>query len=446
MKPAIFALFLLLQSSFVFAQKNVAIVKLLRGEADVLVGGKTVRLKVEDWVKDGATIKTSEKSFVKLVFVDKSQMNVGPNSEMKIEKFSDKDSGVIDLVKGKIRSQVTKDYLQINKDKSKLFIKTQNAVMGVRGTDFMISTNGINTSTILFEGEIAFNKLDVRGELSTSKLEEIVDRGVSIYPGEFSVVETDRPLPTMPALLNIQQRENLEKNDSFDADRAPGNSGAEEAKKSIVPEGLSGQIVSNNNVSINSEIQVSAPVIDTQAKVPTSAANPDGYVQGDKIKPTNGSFVHLDSGTIIPPGPDSALDSNTNTYMPFNKGTVSSGGDYIPPKNFEITPNGDIMKAVTDAKGNTVVQKVEKEVPVMSRTVATGTTSSAIGSPTAPMKPLPSNDILNSRATPQGMMDVSNNSRNVTGGVENINQVVNLPPAGKTDTTIIVNPNPTAGP
>ena len=34
------------------------------------------------------------------------------NSEMKIESFSGKDSGVIDLVKGKIRSQVTKDYLQ----------------------------------------------------------------------------------------------------------------------------------------------------------------------------------------------------------------------------------------------------------------------------------------------------------------------------------------------
>jgi hypothetical protein len=185
-----------------FAQTKVAIVKLIRGEADVLTLGKTTKLKVDDWVQNGDVIKTAEKSFVKLIFVDKSLMNVGPKSEMKIESFAGKDSGVIDLVKGKIRAQVTKDYLQIkDRDKSKLFIKTPNAVMGVRGTDFMISTNGTNTATVLFEGEIVFNKLDSREDLSSSRLEEIVDRGVKIYPGEFSVMEANRPLPTVPSRL-----------------------------------------------------------------------------------------------------------------------------------------------------------------------------------------------------------------------------------------------------
>ena len=213
-----------------FAGPKVAMVKLVRGDVDVLTLGKTTPLKVDDWVENGSVIKTHEKSFVKLIFVDKSQMNVGPNSEMKIESFSGKDSGVIDLVKGKIRSQVTKDYLQINKDKSKLFIKTQNAVMGVRGTDFMISTNGINTSTVLFEGEIVYNKLEQRGRISSENLERIVDQGIRIYPGEFSVMEVNRPMPTVPALLNVQQREQLEKNQNFDTDRTPSNAQGEPAK------------------------------------------------------------------------------------------------------------------------------------------------------------------------------------------------------------------------
>src|SRR5690606_31022450 len=159
----IFFILLSIASAWAEEQK-VAVVKLLKGEVDVLNMGKTTKLKAEDWVEAGAVVKTAEKSFVKLVFIDKSQMNIGPNSEMKIESFSGKDAGVIDLVKGKIRSQVTKDYLQMkDKDRSKLFIKTENAVMGVRGTDFMISTNGKNTSVVLFEGEVVFNKFEGRG-------------------------------------------------------------------------------------------------------------------------------------------------------------------------------------------------------------------------------------------------------------------------------------------
>jgi hypothetical protein len=233
-----FLILIALMTTSAWAQKKVAIVKLLKGEVDVLTLGKTTKLKVEDWVEDGSVVKTGEKSFVKLIFIDKSQMNIGPGSEMKIEKFDVKDSGVIDLVKGKIRSQVTKDYLQMDRNKSKLFIKTPNAVMGVRGTDFLIATNGQTTSTILFEGAIAFNKLDSRTEINTARLEEIVDRGVSIQPGEFSVADRIHPLPTVPAVLNVNQREALEKNAHFDSNRTPGTSSAKAPERSIVPPGL----------------------------------------------------------------------------------------------------------------------------------------------------------------------------------------------------------------
>lgn len=337
-----------------FAAPKVAVVKLVRGDADVLTMGKTTPLKVDDWVESGAVVKTHEKSFVKLIFVDKSQMNVGPNSEMKIESFSGKDSGVIDLVKGKIRSQVSKDYLQINKDKSKLFIKTQNAVMGVRGTDFMISTNGRNTSTVLFEGEVVFNKLEQRGEVSSSKLESIVDRGVRMFPGEFSVMEANRPMPTVPSLLNVQQREKLEKNQDFSADRTPSNASNEPAK-SVVPAGLNGQQVSNSGEVLKSEVaQVAA--VDPQAKGSPSSSNPDGFVKGDLVKPANGSFVHIDSGVIIPPGPGSVLDANTNTYIPGQEaGKVGTDGNYIPPKNIEITNDGKILVKTVDPTGRPLV-------------------------------------------------------------------------------------------
>jgi hypothetical protein len=357
-----------------FAAKKVAVVKLLKGEVEILSMGKTSKLKVQDWVEDGSVVKTAEKSFVKLVFIDKSQMNIGPGSEMKIEKFTGKDSGVIDLVKGKIRSQVTKDYLQIESDKSKLFIKTKNAVMGVRGTDFIIATNGLSTSTVLFEGAITFNHLENRGEVDTSKLEEIVNRGVSMFPGEFSVVEARTLQPTIPSLINVQQREALEKSQNFEGDRSPQNAEKVEFKKGVVPGGLDGKTAGNDASVLKKEIAISNVIQPTVGvgKKPASL-NPNSYTQGGRFKPTNGSFLHVDSGVIIAPPPQSVYDPNTNTYIPAGSGSVSSNGSYIPPSNMEITNDGKVLVSNKDESGQVVIQEVDPTATM--KTTTTSTTS-----------------------------------------------------------------------
>ncbi len=411
-----------------FAGKKVAVVTMLRGQVEILTLGKTTALKEKDPIEDGAVIKTSEKSFVKLVFFDKSQMNIGPNSEMKIEKFSGDDSGVIDLVKGKIRSQVTKDYLQMGKDKSKLFIKTPNAVMGVRGTDFMISTNGINTSTVLFEGEIVFNKLEDRSEINTGNLENIVSNGVRMQPGEFSVMDASRPSPTEPALLNIKQIEKLEKNENFESDRNPSAAKDDTGKGTVVPGGLDGKAVSNNSETINQEV---AKVAVIEGPKSASSSNADGFENGEKIKPANGSFVHIDSGVIIPPGPGSVLDPNTNTYIASpGAGSVNADGNYVPPKNVEITPDGKIFAVTAGADGKSVVKEIAAPSPVLARAVlgspqqGTAVFSGRVGGPQFP--PIPD----------------ANDRRTATGGLANVTESRQVDTKPTTTTTVIVTPNP----
>ena len=436
-----------------FAQaKKVAVVKLLRGEVEILTLGKTAKLKVEDWVEDGATIKTAEKSFVKLVFVDKSQMNVGPNSEMKIEKFTGKDSGVIDLVKGKIRSQVSKDYLQMqDKDKSKLFIKTPNAVMGVRGTDFMISTNGANTSTVLFEGDIVFNKLDDRGESSPAALEQIVNGGVHIQPGDFSVMDSERNSPTVPARLNVQQFEVLEKSGNFETERKPDSAGGTDTTKSVVPAGLDGAAVANNSDTLKTEVAQASSAGAGSAPATASMANAAGFVSGDSVKPANGSFIHIDSGVIIPPGPGSVLDKNTNTYIPgADTGKVSSDGNYIPPKNVEITNDGKIMVAVPDRVSGTVkVTEVAKPAPTLTAVGAVGigqvsqvmASNPSLVSAAATPQPV-ANDILNKSFTPNGLNDISTIQRNIPTGAVTPTESAAANSKTTSDVTVIVNPTP----
>ncbi|HXH74762.1 MAG TPA: FecR family protein [Bacteriovoracaceae bacterium] len=422
------------------AQKKVAVVKLLRGDVDVLTLGKTAKLKAEQWVEEGAVVKTSDKSFVKLVFIDKSQMNVGPNSEMKIENFSGKDSGVIELVKGKIRSQVTKDYLQMDdKNKSKLFIKTANAVMGVRGTDFMISSNGKTSAVVLFEGEVVFNQLKNTEITNSANLEQIVDRGVRMFPGEFSVVEPSR-MPTVPSLLNVQQRETLEKNDSFESDRGPSNSVKEEAGKSVVPEGLNGEQVSNDSKVLKTEVAQMANNSGNNGNngnngaAEASSKNPEGFVQGDRVKPANGSFLHVESGVIVPPAPDSRLDKLSNTYMSGSgNGTVAKNGDYVPPKNMEITNDGKILVAAASKGGEMMVREIEKPVPIMNIEGPTFTEQGVVPvAGTVDLLPRPPiNDILNGGAVVNNVLNQANTD------LKQINQVENVPT--HTNTTIRVN-------
>jgi hypothetical protein len=351
---------LLLVSSTAFAQSKVAVVKMLRGEATVIENGKTVKLVADQWVPSGVIVKTAEKSFVRLVFIDKTMMSIGPNSEMKIERFGNGDASVIDLVKGQMRSQVSKDYLQQkDKDKSKMFVKTPNAVMGIRGTDFLISTNGVNSSAVLFEGEVVFNKIANSRNMNTNSLEAVVDRGVRIFPGEFSVVEANRPNPTVPSVLNVQQIEKLEKNNDF-SQSAPAESSAQNSK-SVVPNGLAGEVVANESTVLNKELEQSG-VVETSASkdktVNTDSAK--GFVTDTSVKPTNGSMLDVASGVVVAPPKDAVYDPNSGTFIaPAASGTVLADGSFAPPPGMDITPSGEVLVKVDNQ-----LVKLDKISPV----------------------------------------------------------------------------------
>ena len=116
---------LLVLSFNIFAEteKSVCTVSKIRGEAKAkLPDGKIVVLEKDLSLPEGSIIKTSDKSFVKLVFIDESTMSVGVNSIVKITSFSKDNAGILTLVRGQIRSKVTKDYMEMeDKNKSKLF-------------------------------------------------------------------------------------------------------------------------------------------------------------------------------------------------------------------------------------------------------------------------------------------------------------------------------------
>lgn len=362
---------LVLLSLFAFSgqsEKKVAIVKLVRGDAEFLdPSGDKGKVTKDLWIKEGTIIKTEAKSFVRLNFIDKSSMNVGPKSELKIEKFSKNEAGVINVLTGKIRSKVTKDYLNMDKDKSKLFVKSRNAVMGVRGTDFLFSANkktGASTA-VLFEGSIVFNKINKGANVND--LESIVKQGRFIKPGQVSVAMRGVHKPTVPAKLSHKQFEKLNKNESFK------ESSIKHAKKvkSVVPPGLKGDVVASDSSALTETVKSIVKIdkksdekgSDKTNNKPTSDSK--GFVKGDDIKPADGVVVHIDSGLVIPPGADSTFDNNTGEWVSNTNGGINSAGEYVPPEGFALNDDGQMLKVDKSGKPKEIVVLEIKPVDKM---------------------------------------------------------------------------------
>lgn len=201
-----------LLSFFTFSQ-NMAKVKLMRGKVSVKNKDSLKKIKPGDWLNQGDTIITGDKSFVRLNFIDDSKVNVGPNSKVVIERFSKDRPGVLSVVTGKIRAEVSKDYLKMKKNKSKLFVKSDHAVMGIRGTDFLFSTASKNSKTtaVLFEGSVLLNNLKFKDLKNYKKFESIVEKGVRLNPGDFSVVSKNSKRPLAPKKMNSTQLKKLQK-------------------------------------------------------------------------------------------------------------------------------------------------------------------------------------------------------------------------------------------
>jgi hypothetical protein len=351
-------------STQVFAADNVAKVIIMRGLVKAkLTDGTIIDVKADQSIPEGATVQTADKSFVKLLFIDKSQMNLGPNSQMVINAFPKKEAGIITLVKGQIRSQVTKDYMEMDdKSKSKLYIKTKTAAMGIRGTDFQVNFNpeNMNTSLITFEGKVAmsnFEKSVKDIKIDQSVLERVVSNSSSVFvtAGQVSVVNFNVSEKAMiPTKLGTQQIEALEKNENGVKEIVPGDEAGAQFRNPIPP-GTDGAAFSNNKLST------------TPDKL--DKTNVEGFYNVDTgvYKLPAGSIIDLKTLNIIPPPSNAMFDANTGTYIvPESLGKIDKQtGDYKAPVGLELGADGKFKVIDPDAyaKSQAVKEEPKKEEP-----------------------------------------------------------------------------------
>lgn len=361
-----------------FAADNVAKVIIMRGMVKAkLLDGTIIDVKADQSIPEGATVQTAEKSFVKLLFIDKSQMNLGPNSQMIINAFPKKEAGIITLVKGQIRSQVTKDYMEMDdKSKSKLYIKTKTAAMGIRGTDFQVNFNpeNQNTSLITFEGKVAMAHIDRASReehFDQQNLENVVssEKAVFVTKGQISAVNLNVAERAMvPTLLGTKQVEALEQNETGIKE----SSAAEESAKQFrnpIPPGAEGVAFSNSEPELEKDVSKTSSVKTAFNEKHTAAEGFFNTATGEYKLPA-GSIIDLSTVNIIPPPVNAVFDNNTGTYsVPENFGKVDkTTGEYKAPIGLALGIDGKFTVVDAEAFKKSQAPKSEEKKEEASKT------------------------------------------------------------------------------
>lgn len=389
------ALLFLISSVSVFAkdEKNVAKVTMLRGSAVVKdAAGNERSLKQDEWVSEGDVVGTKDKSFVKLTFTDKSTMNVGPASSITINKFGGGEAGLISVIQGQIRSQVTKDVLKQAQDKSKLIIKTKTAAMGIRGTDFFVAYSPITdkTNLITFEGNVALAQIE-GNELAinnTTQLDSIIsdpNRGVEVTGGLYAGTAPGQEHATIPTKISPVQFETLKVNENMETKAPTQSSGP--GFHSIVPPGLSAQVTSNDNAqALDSQVKNSVGSVEIPKDV--NLPPPEGFIDPatGAQAPAAGGFIDMQTGHYIAPPEGSKFDANAGVYIPPSTyGKVDESGNYAPPEGLKLNIEGNLVP-VEPTSGSTGAQGEKGATGSATTATSTGKTGTVLAP--APIKPI----------------------------------------------------------
>ncbi len=356
--------FLIIPSITLAANKKVARVIILRGQVKAKTDSKIISLKKGMWLSEGSVIQTAPRSFCKLLFIDKSQMSLGPKSKMQIETFPKEKAGIINLLNGQLRAKISKNYMNMgSNNKSKLFIKTKSAAMGVRGTDFQVNFNRENmvTSLVTFEGAVAMARLDEQvNQVSQKALERMVSSkdAVIVVKGQYSGVDQASPKATPPTKINPTQLETLKgtTNNAKFLNKSAHHTPAEPAKKqfrSPVPPGVNAKAFANSSKGLEKSVvavtgvklvtQVKQQVAKEDYQDPKWAANKMPETTEDA--PKAGGYLDLKTALYIPPPEDSMFDSNTGVFVPPPTiGTMDPiTGGYEAPAGWILAPTGEFV-------------------------------------------------------------------------------------------------------
>ncbi|MEI6206856.1 MAG: FecR domain-containing protein [Desulfuromonadales bacterium] len=149
-------------------------------------------LKKGDLISEGNWIKTGADGWVELTLDDKSKFTLANNTEFAVTSFlltKNKREGSFNLTQGKLRASVVK----LAGRQSGMTVKSGSAVAGIKGTEFLMMSQGPANVFFGNEGTVAVSG-DVRGPQQSLTASTMTQNTRGITPVEPLKVETGSPI------------------------------------------------------------------------------------------------------------------------------------------------------------------------------------------------------------------------------------------------------------
>jgi len=275
------------------------------------------KARINKKVCQGDMIKTGESSRAKVVMADKNELNISPSTELIIEVYSENKKAVLNVLNGKVRSNVKQKY-QDNKQ-SHYRIKTKSAVAGVRGTEFLAgydrATN--RSQVVTFEGEVALGRVEggrvvaqvaVRaGHTSTASLGADPTPPQQVPPQELVNIDQESSLVEPPRGVSGEPGLDVDMDSEADSEL--------ETDSSEVPEGDTSE--GNNPDSADNSLDSASPDIQDDSASGSSGErdvasvdNPDAFLPPPELDPVD---TTTDMGSIEMPRIPTVNDPIINT-------------------------------------------------------------------------------------------------------------------------------------
>lgn len=344
---------ILLLSSSANAKGTVAKIIKMRGSVTQLEPGSKVarKVRVGDKFKEDTSIVTGNKSFARIIFDDKSIMNLGPRTKVTILESQKDGTSFIHLLKGTLRSRVNK---QKRKGSHKYYIKTRSAALGVRGTDFQVVYNPKNniSSLLTYKGEVAMAKVEEDPAAEVKRLKklrkkELLESKVeTTAAGEIEYIETK-------AKFNLKGRmeQALGSSESVVVKEGQYSGTVNSIKRASIPVKISPVQVDvlYRNTELKEKIVRSKvnskklAIVGKKTYLITAAeqsAPAEGFYKAEtgEFAPRSGGILDLNSGLYIPPSAGAVYNKDLNIYIPNEKsgGIDSETGQYVAPKGLRL--------------------------------------------------------------------------------------------------------------
>lgn len=301
--------------------ETTAWVSLLQGTAFFSMSSADKRnpLKKGQELKNGSFVYTDEKSRVVVTFPNRTKLNLGANSSMRLGYSSKDERSLISLLKGQLRGYAKPSGDSKN---NKLIIATKYSSVGIRGTEFLLSVSATTeiVSVIGFSGETTLTPVHnpdlLDEELSSDFLDNHLQKGVQttiraarvavVNPRNFTVSKGVKISPDQYRVLRDLDPLSLQIND-----------------------------VKNDFL--------------------------DGVNRYTEPRP--GGFFDFTTGYYIQPDKKAEYDNELGIFKIQEMGNVdSASGNYIPPSGLKLTNDGFETVGYMNEDDRLKVEKLNKNV------------------------------------------------------------------------------------